>query len=118
MMQHFEQTNVDMISTSLDRLVAIIAERADDGGPNSYTRKLIEKGLPKICKKLGEEAVEVVIAALAEERPQLIGEIADLLYHLLVLMQVKDVTLSEVGAVLEARMLQSGLEEKAARKQP
>ena len=106
------------IEGGLDRLAAIIAERAREGGANSYTRKLLDKGLPKICKKLGEEAVEVVIAALAEERSELVGEIADLLYHLLVLMQAKNVTLAEVSAVIDGRMSQSGLEEKAARKQP
>ena len=111
MTQHVSQTG-------LDRLAAIIAQRAVSESEISYTRKLIDKGLPKICKKLGEEAVEVVIAALAEERPALVGEIADLLYHLLVLMQVKGISLDEVGCVLEARMSQSGLEEKLLRKQP
>lgn len=118
MTQHVMNTSNGNAEHSLERLAAIIAERARDGGPQSYTRKLLDKGLPKICKKLGEEAVEVVIAALAEERPELIGEMADLLYHLLVLMQVKGVTLAEVSAVIEGRMAQSGLEEKAGRKQP
>ncbi len=118
MTQLVVNTQSDMSAHGLDRLAAIIAERARDGGAQSYTRRLIDKGLPKICKKLGEEAVEVVIAALAEERPELVGEIADLLYHLLVMMQVKGISLAEVSALIEGRMVQSGLEEKAARKQP
>lgn len=104
--------------SSFELLASTIAERAIAGGENSYTRKLLDKGLPKICKKLGEEAVEVVIAALEGEREALKGELADLIYHMLVLMQATNVTLDEVGSVLDARMGRSGLEEKAARKQP
>lgn len=118
MTQTLVRQQMEVTRSGLDKLALLIAERAASGGDSSYTRKLIDKGLPKICKKLGEEAVEVVIAALAEDRPALVGEIADLLYHLLVLMQVKGVTLEEIGAVLEGRMAQSGLEEKASRKQP
>lgn len=107
-----------LVADRVGRLAAIIAERAAHGGESSYTRKLLDKGLPKICKKLGEEAVEVAIAALVEDRKALVGEIADLVYHLLVLMQAKGVTLDEVGDIIEGRMTQSGLEEKASRKQP
>lgn len=102
----------------LQRLADLIAERVVTGDETSYTRKLVDKGLPKIAKKLGEEAVEVVIAAMEDDREALKGELADLLYHLLVLLQVKGITLDEIGEVLETRLGQSGLEEKAGRKQP
>lgn len=101
-----------------EHLTGIIAARACASGDTSYTRKLLDGGVPRIGKKLGEEAVEVVIAAMQGGREELTGEIADLVYHLLVLMQATGITLDEVGGVLEARFRQSGLEEKAARKQP
>lgn len=104
--------------STMERLAEIIAERARSGDESSYTRKLIERGLPQVCKKLGEEATEVVVAALAQDRAALVGEVADLLYHLLVLLEASDIELAEVGAVLEGRMGRSGLEEKASRKQP
>lgn len=67
-------------------------------------------------KKLGEEAIEVVLAAIGERRDRVISEAADLLYHLLVLLKVRGIELSEVEAVLQSRTAQSGLDEKAARK--
>jgi phosphoribosyl-ATP pyrophosphohydrolase len=103
---------------TIERLAQLIRERARSGDENSYTRKLLEKGLPKVCKKLGEEATEVVVAALAQDRTALVGEIADLVYHLLVLMEAAEIDIAEVGAVLEGRMGRSGLDEKASRKQP
>jgi len=69
----------------------------------SYTRRLLDKGLPKVAQKVGEEAVETVIAALAEDKTALCNESADLLYHLMVLLQCKDVALAEVIAVLKQR---------------
>lgn len=100
----------------LDRLAAIIAERARAGGEKSYTRKLLDEGVGKCAKKLGEEATETVIAALSGDARALVSESADLLYHLLVLLEARGVKLADVYAELARRTAQSGLEEKAARK--
>ena len=99
----------------LSQLEAIVATRAASSDPNSYTAKLARRGLPKVAQKLGEEAVETVIAALAEDEAALKGEVADLLYHLLVLLHLKGVPLSDVMAELQARTARTGLEEKAGR---
>jgi phosphoribosyl-ATP pyrophosphohydrolase len=88
--------------------------KAEPGG--SYTRTLIDKGVAHCAKKLGEEAVEVAIAAIAEERDRVVAETADLFYHLLVVLHARGVALAEVEAELGARTRQSGLDEKAARK--
>jgi phosphoribosyl-ATP pyrophosphohydrolase len=90
--------------------------RAKADPEESYTRKLLDRGVAHCAKKLGEEAVETTIAAIAEDRERLIAETADLLYHLLVVLQARGVALAEVEAVLGARVNQSGLDEKAARK--
>lgn len=81
----------------------------------SYVASLFAKGTPKIAQKLGEEAVETVIAAMAGDKQGLVGEAADLLFHLTVLLAASDVTLSDVMAELERREGVSGLAEKAAR---
>ena len=101
---------------NLENLAAIIAERARAGGERSYTRKLLDEGIEKCAKKLGEEATETVVAALSSDNKAVIGESADLLYHLLVVLQARGVKLDEVYAELERRTGQSGLEEKAARR--
>lgn len=105
-----------MTSFTLHDLEKRVAERASAGADASYTRKLLDKGAAHCAKKLGEEAIETVMAAVGEERDRLVAETADLLYHLLVLLKARGVTLADVEAVLEARTTQSGLEEKAARK--
>jgi phosphoribosyl-ATP pyrophosphohydrolase len=97
-------------------LAATIDARAASGGEASYTRKLLDKGPEHCAKKLGEEAVEAVIAAIGNDREHLIAESADLLFHLLVLLKSRGVTLQEVEAALGKRTARSGLEEKAARK--
>jgi phosphoribosyl-ATP pyrophosphohydrolase len=104
-----------MSGFNLENLAAIIAERARAGGDQSYTRKLLDEGIEKCAKKLGEEATETVVAALSSDNKAVIGESADLLYHLLVVLQARGVKLDEVYAELERRTGQSGLEEKAAR---
>jgi phosphoribosyl-ATP pyrophosphohydrolase len=101
---------------NLENLAAIIAERARDGGDQSYTRKLLDEGIEKCAKKLGEEATETVVAALSSDKKAVIGESADLLYHLLVVLEARGVKLDEVYAELERRTGQSGLEEKATRR--
>ena len=93
-----------------------VQERAKASADVSYTRKLIDRGVAHCAKKLGEEAVEAAIAAVGEDRERVIGEAADLLYHLLVVLHVREITLDEVEAELGARTRQSGLDEKAARK--
>ncbi len=105
----------DTTLTTLIELEKLIAKRVQSGDESSYTKKLVSKGLPKITKKLGEEAAEVIIAALVEDNAALEGELADLLYHMLVLMQVKGISLHDVTQVLKARLGTSGLEEKANR---
>ena len=97
-------------------LAATIDARAASGGEASYTRKLLDKGAEHCAKKLGEEAVETVIAAIENDRDHLIAESADLLFHLLVLLKSRGVRLEEVEAALAQRTSMSGLEEKAARK--
>jgi len=97
-------------------LAATIDARAASGGEASYTRKLLDKGAEHCAKKLGEEAVETVIAAVENDRSHLIAESADLLFHLLVLLKSRGVSLEEVETALEKRTTLSGLDEKAARK--
>jgi phosphoribosyl-ATP pyrophosphohydrolase len=93
-----------------------IGERAAASADVSYTRKLLDRGVAQCAKKLGEEAVELALAAVVDSREQLIEEAADLVYHLLVVLKARDVKLAEVEAVLGARTVQSGLAEKASRK--
>ena len=100
---------------TLSRLEATIAQRRLASPDESYVAKLHAKGLPKIAQKLGEEATETVIAALAGDDSELVGEAADLLFHLLVLLGAKDVSLQQVLAELDRREGLSGLAEKAAR---
>lgn len=101
---------------SLAELEARIVDRAQASADVSYTRKLLDRGVAHSAKKLGEEAAEAVIAAVAEDRGKLISETADLLYHLLVVLHARGVKVAEVEAELAARMAQSGLQEKASRR--
>jgi phosphoribosyl-ATP pyrophosphohydrolase len=105
-----------MTTFTLDDLARIITERAAAPEAESYTAKLISGGPAKAAKKLGEEAVEAAIAAVQGDRQNLTAEAADVLYHLLVVLQGADIPLSDVMAELERRTAQSGLAEKAARK--
>jgi phosphoribosyl-ATP pyrophosphohydrolase len=93
-----------------------VHERAGAGPEGSYTRTLIDRGVAHCAKKLGEEAIETALAAVGDDRPRLIAEAADLIYHLLVLLEARGITLAEVEAALAARTVQSGLDEKASRK--
>ena len=105
-----------MTRFTIHDLAATIDARAASGGEASYTRKLLDKGTDHCAKKLGEEAVETVIAAVENNRDHLIAESADLVFHLLVLLKSRGITLAEVEDVLAQRTQMSGLEEKAARK--
>ena len=93
-----------------------VRERAAASPDVSYTRKLLDRGVAHCAKKLGEEAVETVLAATVEDRDRLIAESADLIYHLLVVLKARDISLAEVESALAARVSTSGLEEKASRK--
>jgi phosphoribosyl-ATP pyrophosphohydrolase len=104
-----------MADFTLQDLEKRVRERAQASADASYTRKLIDRGVAHCAKKLGEEAVETVIAAIHEDDKHLTGEAADLLYHLLVVLHARGISLAQVEAVLAERQRQSGLEEKASR---
>jgi len=99
----------------LGRLADEIKSRRGASADTSYTAKLLAAGIEKCAKKLGEEAVETALAAVKGDRRQLASEAADLLYHLLVVLEAGGVTLAEVMAELERREGKSGIAEKAAR---
>jgi phosphoribosyl-ATP pyrophosphohydrolase len=101
--------------TSLDRLAATIASRKGADPAASWTAKLLAAGPEACAKKFGEEAVEAVIEAVKGDRNRLTSEAADVLYHLLVMLAARDVTLDAVLAELDRRTGTSGIEEKAAR---
>ena len=105
-----------MAPLALHDLEKRIQERAKASAEVSYTRKLLDRGVSHCAKKLGEEAVEAAIAAVGEDRQRMIAEAADVLYHLLVVLHVRGISLAEVEGELTARTRQSGLYEKAARK--
>ncbi len=102
-------------SQILEELYGVIESRKGGDPKVSHTAKLFEKGLGKIAKKTGEEAVEVVVAALHQTPDRVVSESADLLYHLLVLWAEQGIRPAEVFAELESRVGVSGIEEKAAR---
>ena len=104
-----------MKAFTLQELAERVKERAAASPDVSYTRKLLDKGVAHCAKKLGEEAVETALAAVGEDRDALIAEAADLLYHLLVVLEARGVALAEVEAALSRRMTRSGLEDKASR---
>jgi phosphoribosyl-ATP pyrophosphohydrolase len=103
-------------ASSLAELVALIRERRSAPSDKSYTRQLLSGGADRCAKKFGEESVETIIAALGSDRMALKKEAADALYHLLVLLECRDVPFEDVVTELKVRMRQSGLEEKASRK--
>ncbi len=105
-----------MSKFSLQDLAAIIAERAGATSVSSYTKSLLDGGPARAAKKMGEEAIEAVIAAIEGEREALVKESADLLYHLLVVLHARGIAVTEVLAELERRTTRSGHEEKASRK--
>src|SRR3954467_15497168 len=105
-----------MADFSLAELEQIIDQRAHSGDPDSWTAKLFAKGMDKAAQKLGEEAVETVIAAVKGDKKAVVSESADLLYHWLVVLAIAGVPLSSVLAELERRTGQSGTAEKASRR--
>ena len=101
---------------SLDELAETIAQRAGASAQASYTRSLLDKGAAHCARKFGEEAIELTIAAAAEDENAVRAEAADVLYHLLVLLRARGVPLASVMSELEGRTRQSGHKEKASRK--
>jgi phosphoribosyl-ATP pyrophosphohydrolase len=101
--------------TTLHDLAETIAARASADPDSSWTAKLLAKGPEKCAEKFGEEAVEAIIEAIKDDRDGLISESADVLFHLLVMLQSRGVTLDEVLAELARRQGTSGIAEKAAR---
>mmetsp|Transcript_1338 Transcript_1338/g.1703 ORF Transcript_1338/g.1703 Transcript_1338/m.1703 type:complete len:108 (-) Transcript_1338:18-341(-) len=104
-----------MSEFDLKDLEKIVNARASASPEESWTAKLVSKGQENAAKKLGEEAVEAVIAAVSNDRGELIKESADVLFHLLVVLKIADIPLAEVMAELENRTSQSGIVEKASR---
>ena len=97
-----------MNKTILDEMYENIASRAKNPAPNSFTNLLLDGGKERICKKIGEEATEVIIAAMKEDNKELVGEIADLVYMTLVLMYERKVTPQQVEARLRERQKVTG----------
>ncbi len=107
-----------MITHKLDilgQLADEIAKRRNGNPDQSYTAKLLSQGIEKCAKKFGEEAVELALASMKQDKAHVTSEAADVLYHLLVLLAASNVPLSDVMAELERRQGTSGLVEKAAR---
>jgi phosphoribosyl-ATP pyrophosphohydrolase len=105
------------VTHPLEKLWRTVEARRGADPASSYTAKLIAAGVPKAAQKLGEEAVETVVAAVAEDEKALVAESADLLYHMLVLWAARGIEPDLVWAELARREGRSGLAEKAARKE-
>lgn len=101
--------------TALSRLAATVESRKGADPESSWTAKLFAKGPEKCAEKFGEEAVEAIIAAVKNDRENLVYEAADVLYHLTVMLAARDVSMDEVLAELDRRAGTSGIAEKAAR---
>lgn len=101
--------------TALDRLAVTIAARKGADPETSWTAKLLAAGPEKCAEKFGEEAVEAIIEAVKGDRTRLIAEAGDVVYHLLVMLAARDITLADLIAELERREGLSGIAEKAAR---
>jgi phosphoribosyl-ATP pyrophosphohydrolase len=98
-----------------DQLLATIIERRAADPGSSYVAKLTAKGRAKMAQKLGEEAVETVIAAVSDNRPEMVGEAADLMFHLAVLLADMGLSFDDIRAELARREGVSGIDEKAKR---
>ena len=101
--------------TALHRLAATVQARKTADPDGSWTAKLLAKGPEKCAEKFGEEAIEAIIEAVKGDRDRLTAEAADVIFHLLVMLAARDVTLDDVQAELTRREGMSGLAEKAAR---
>ena len=100
----------------LNRVLQIIYQRIASGEPDSsYVASIVQRGEDKILRKIGEETIEVVLAAKGQDRVALVHELTDLWFHCLVLMAEKEISLKDIDDELERRFGQSGIEEKATR---
>jgi len=108
--------DVGMRKFTLTDLEKRVHQRAKVSAAESYTRALLDKGVGHCAKKLNEEAFETGLAAVQENKARVIAEASDLLYHLMVVLQARGVTLKQVEAELAKRTTQSGHQEKASRK--
>ena len=99
----------------LDDLIQLIKSRKNGDTNKSYTARLFNQGLEECCKKFGEESVELIIAALNKKDDNLKEEAAELIYHLLVLLEFCDIDFEDILLVLKGRTNQSGLQEKSNR---
>ncbi len=99
----------------LTRLYGVVRDRKANPAPDSYVNTLLSKGDEKILKKIGEEAVEVILAAKAGDEKALVGEVADLWFHVIVLLGDRGIAPARVYEELERREGRSGLEEKRSR---
>ncbi|MGI9408111.1 MAG: phosphoribosyl-ATP diphosphatase [Hyphomicrobiaceae bacterium] len=104
-----------MTLNAIETLAKTIRARRDASADTSYTRQLLDAGVPRCAKKLGEEAAETIIAALSDGDEALTREAADLLFHLLVLLEARGLSLDDVCVELDRRAGTSGLDEKANR---
>lgn len=105
-----------MANDTITKLAETIRSRRSAAGDKSYTRQLLDRGPEYCARKFGEESIETVIAGLTGDDSALKNEAADVIYHLLVLLEVRGIDVADVYSVLEGRTQQSGLAEKAARK--
>jgi phosphoribosyl-ATP pyrophosphohydrolase len=115
MVNNGSRSRKNMSDFSLHDLEKRIEERAQASADLSYTRQLLDRGVAHCAKKLGEESIETIIAAIGESQARVVGEAADLLYHLLVLLKARGIALADVERALERRSMQSGLAEKSSR---
>ena len=100
---------------TLTRLEQTIAKRRAADPSQSYVASLHARGLPQIARKLGEEGVEAAVAVLSGDATELVGEAADILFHLIVALNARNIALADVLAELDRREGTSGIEEKASR---
>ncbi len=99
----------------LSSLAQIISDRTQSDGASSYTKTLLDSGTSRVAKKFGEEAIELIVAANSESDQAVIGEAADVLYHLLVVLQARSISLQDVYLELAMRTSRSGHDEKLSR---
>ena len=104
-----------MSDDTISILAATVHARRQTSGEKSYTRQLLDAGPEKCARKFGEEAIEAVIAGIAGDEAALASEAADVIYHLIVLLEARGIPLANVYQILESRTKQTGLAEKASR---
>jgi len=99
----------------LERLDLTIQRKTTESPNQSHTAKLLKKGTEKCAEKFGEEAIELIVASVKKKKKEIIGEAADALYHMLVLLRSKNISINEVLSELASREGISGIEEKRQR---